>query len=77
MTAPHIPDTIWIVVTDLGPHGIASADFVSSLVDAADKYQDSGPDMSRVIEVCLAEGTSRDVTDECEVIASGWREAAE
>jgi hypothetical protein len=75
MTAPAIPSPIWIVVSDYGPRiGVGSADFLTDKKGAASRWADETAqgNASRVIEVNLSAGTSRDCTDECEDIAAPW-----
>ena len=77
MTAPHIPAAIWFVVADYGPKvGIGSGDFFSDKELAASAYEENMYDgfPCRVLEVCLDAGTSRDCTDECELLALPWRD---
>ncbi len=75
MTAPAIPSPIWFVVTDYGPrYGVGSADFLTDKEDAASRWADETAqgNASRVLEVRLDAGTSRDCTAECEAIARTW-----
>lgn len=75
MTAPAIPSPIWFVITDYGPRfGVGSPDFLTDKEAAASRWScESGQGFpSRVIEVRLDDGTSRDCTDECEAMARTW-----
>lgn len=85
MTAPAIPSPIWLVVTDFGPRiGTGSGDYLISLSEAVTEYierLDKEGLQSRVIEIDLTAGTSRDCTADFAAIAAlrvrHWAEAAE
>ena len=59
-----IPPTLYFVLSDLGEHGLAGADPLTHVKDAAERWLDHrrDGDPAKVFEADMTKGTIKDVT---------------